>query len=542
MVLTWLGLRPKSSPIYGPIENVERLQAELGAVVPPPEVAGRTAGGVLLPEGVRAASERRAQLIRYELFANSGRFQSRTRVKAMDALYRAEPRAFKWLVVPVASDDRMRLTARASDAEASTFLDQLVRDLPGTGRVLLLPVHEEEVATLQKTFGAVAVIDDGEMFQTASPRSVLFGAEGVPRLVDGLQDLSVKLHLSDATYARMGGLDGSRQLNLNDCLIAPVFTHLLETLGEGLPRFEVLSEGATVAARLGDGKKAVELGAIFRRLPDTLAVPGFALFSPTKERLPADRAAASQVDVRAKEETRVLAADAIERLRKKNPGLSKVDGFLKLFSEPLLDIAFHFYAQGVTLELHPQNFLMCFDPRTREVEKVYVRDVHGTNYSAAWRTEHGLEDIASVEALQAEFPGITQADLDGWFMRPDPQTGVPKLRDRYKAPGIFGRNFDIYFSIFQYQSLVALEEAGYLTRHEVDLAMIGIRDAVEAAADKHGFDLANLDVGGYTSFTGTMERAFDSGLRGRVLFRRPLDPEQRRKFIEEHEAPVRAAS
>lgn len=541
MVLTWLGLRPKTSPIYGPVENIQRLQAAIGATGPLPDVAAATTGGVLLPREVMEARARRIQLLRYELFANSGRFQTRTRVKAIDELYRAEPRTFKWLVVPLDLDERLQLVSRAPDVEAREFLEQLVRETPDGDRVLLLPVHEEEAKTLKETFGALAVVDDGEMYQTASPRSVLFGGdpERVPKLVPGLEDLSVKLHLSNETYARMGGVDGSRQLDMNDCLIAPVFTHVIETLAAGLPRFEVLSEGATVCARLGDGDDAVELGAIFRKLPSELAVPGFALFSPTKERLPGASTAKTAMDVRRKDQSEhVLAADAIERLRKKNPGLSKVDGFVRLMSEPLLDIAFHFYARGVTLELHPQNFLVRFDDKTGEVKKVYVRDVHGMNYSAPWRKEHGLEDVASVEALQAHFPGITQADLDGWFMRPDPVTGEPKLRSRYEAPGIYGRNFDIYFSIFQYQALVALEESGYLTRHEVDLAMIAIRDAVEAAADKHGFDLANLDHGGYSTFTPTMEQAFDSGLRGRVLFRRPTDPAERAKYIAEHESPV----
>lgn len=492
---------------------------------------------------VDATASVRTQLLRYELNANSGRFLSRARdvPKHLDEKSYAIAHPFKWLVVP---QDRAQLLAPVGDAAAQAMRAKLLRTIvtdDGPVDVVLVPLHWQEAQTLQEASPHLLIIDDGEMHQTASPRSVLFGADpqSVPRLVPGIEAYSVKMHLSDQTYARMGGHDGSRVLNKNDCLMANVFSDVTRQLARAIPRMEVQGEDTTVCATIGEGADKVEIGAILRALPKDVAVPGFALFSPTKERLPHVKDLPGPLRARVDSgEDRLLAADALSHLRAKNPGLSKEDAFVRLFGEPILDVVFGLFAQGATLELHPQNFLLRFDERTGDVQKVVVRDLHGINYSEAWRTEHGLPDICSGDALQARFPGITQGDVDAWFKRPNPQTGVPELRDRYKVPGIFGRNFDVYISVFFYQSLVALEEAGTMTRSEVDRAMIKMRDAVEAAADKHGFDLSQLDPGGAKSFSPTMKVPFAHGMQGRILFRRPTDPVARAEYIEQHEKPV----
>jgi hypothetical protein len=374
---------------------------------------------------------------------------------------------------------------------------------------------------------------------------VLFGTDDndVPRLVNDLELYSVKMHLSNETYARMGGHDGSRVLNMNDCVMASVFSNVARTLAKQIPLLHIQGEDTTICARLSPKKngEAVEIGAIFRDLPPEQSVPGFVLFSKTRERLPhlQDSAAAGVVAARMpRAAERLPAEDALRFFMDKHPGLSKAEAFTSLFASPVLDVVFGLYAQGASLEMHPQNFSLSFNAQTGAVDKVWARDLHGINYDANWRAQHGQPDVCSVASLQNAFPDLTQEDLNGWFTRPHLITGKPEFRDRYRAPDFMARNFDVYIAVFFYQVLTSLQQSGFMSPLDVDAALIHVRDDVERAAGAVGFDLKNLEQGGFDRMTPTMKVAFSSGMRGRVLFRRPSDKAERQRYISEHEAPV----
>jgi hypothetical protein len=227
---------------------------------------------------------------------------------------------------------------------------------------------------------------------------------------------------------------------------------------------EVLGEDVTVSATIGEGKSAREIGAIIRVMPKEPAVPGFALFSSTTERLPHIKELPGPLRARVVDagEARVPAADALAILMQKNPGLSKEDAFVRLLGEPVLDVVVGLYAQGASLELHPQNFMFHFDPKTSLTDKIVVRDLHGMNYNAEWRKQRGLDDVFTSKALEKAFPGITQAGILQHFQR------AGALRDRYQAPGMFQTTLDFFSAMFFYHMLDSLHAGGHFTRDEVD--------------------------------------------------------------------------
>jgi hypothetical protein len=296
--------------------------------------------------------------------------------------------------------------------------------------------------------------------------------------------------------------------------MAAVLTHLMQDFAKEIPILEVQAEAQAIAARLGQGDQAIEVGTIFRRLSDAPVVPAFALFSPTAEKLPHVKSGPDSVNLRARtaDEPRLLAVDALEAYRQKTAGVSKQQAFVDLFVDPLLELMFSLYERGCTLEVHPQNFMFKFDPKTGQVDKLVVRDMHGLNYSKAYREQHGLADLLSVDALQSAFPGITQKDLDSWFTRDG------KLRDRFQSPAMFAVNLDFHGAIFFYQVLGALQQASYFGKADIDQLVETIRDRVELAASKHHFDLSQLPQP--TGNQGSYWDADRQGIRGKILFRR----------------------
>jgi hypothetical protein len=296
----------------------------------------------------------------------------------------------------------------------------------------------------------------------------------------------------------------------------------MRTLQPELSRYlAIQGEGVAVAAKIGEGANAIEVGTILREQPTENAVPGFGLFSETKRPLPHDpekRSVTSElVDgvLQPVERKRILADEAIRLLREKNPEMSVEDAFVALFVKPLLDVYFSLAKQGMAMELHPQNFSLVFNEQTGHVDKVLIRDLHGLNYSAEYRQSKGLEDLFSVDALKKAFPDITQADLDGYFTR----NGM--LRDRFQAPGLFKTSLDFFLSIFFFQLLVSRFDAGSATRDDVNSLITRIQGEVQKAADTWGFDMKQLpQVNG--SGADTFWRAYANsyyGMRGKVLFR-----------------------
>lgn len=473
-----------------------------------------------IPTAAKAAgvaAKRRAQQIRYELLANDGRYSSKktTAVKRQSDL---APRPLMWAVIPAGPKTEARFFGAASDPEAARLSSAMFRELqlPGWSAprsVVLLPVHWEEAQTLKQRFPSLEIIEDGKVYRGASPRSLFVGpgADELPKLVAGLEKYSLKMHLSRETYDRLGGLGGNRDINMNDALLAAVIDHVLAAVKPELsPYLDFQSEARSMAVKIeAPGSAPQEVGLIFRTLSQEDVIPAFSLYSPTKESLPHLKKSAV---VREKSKPAVLASEAIAFAMKRNPELSKVDAFDRLFAEPVYDVLFSLFRQGFTMELHPQNFLMRFDEKTGLTKGIVVRDLHGMNYNADWRKKNGKSDVFDPQALQGAFPGLAQSDLDGWFTRNG------ELRDRYKAPQMFETTLDFHSAIFFYHLLDSLHEDGTFDRATVEAAIERVKDRMEEKAKAYGFDLGVLSRPKRTRMSFWI--AEEDGIRGQVLFRR----------------------
>lgn len=474
-----------------------------------------------VPEDVKAMRAVRAQSIAYELHANNGRYCSRTDGVAIRNQKEFAPHPLMWAVVPVQHDDDAKFFAPANDVEGQRLQSQLFRTLtlPGSDKpvkVALLPLQWEEAKTLQAKFPDLVLVEDGQIYRGSSPRSLFVGtsAEQLPKLVSGIEGYSIKMHLSADTYARLGGLGGNRDINYNDALFATVLSTELAKATADIPLIEIQSEGRAVAAKIGSGDKAIEVGAIFRKLTEDAAIPGFALFSPTTERLPHVKEP-DTVRVRADKKPRYLAADAIKLAMQKDTALTKEDAFLKLFVDPLCDVNFQLFNRGWSMELHPQNFLLKFDETTGLTSKVVIRDLHGLGYSADFRKQKDLPDQMSLENLKKSFPDMTVGDIEGYFLRNG------QLRDRYKPADMFRGSMDFFTSIFWYHLLDAVKQAGIFDKAEVTALVELIKDRVHEKADEHGFDMKLLPTPKAANGNDYWD-ADKNGVRGRILFRRAV--------------------
>lgn len=473
----------------------------------------------------------RGQSIRYENLANRGVYADVRSVVAHGGNLDLTPRPLVFAEVPLTDPGQARLFHRAGDAVGDALEDKLITP-PRSGAPGLahLPVHWEEKRTLEESFPNLRFVQDGEVYRGASPRSLFIGTDPdqIPARYPELEHLSLKMHLSKSTYARMRGLGGNRDINANDAFMATVLSHLMEELRPVLsPYFDYQPEARAMAVRIGAGEEATEVGMIFRDLGDRALIPGFALFSPTAEPLP--HAPLRAVDLRAseartegrasaaREGKKVLAFEAMQLAMARNPELGLEEAFLRLFVDPLADVMFSLARQGLSAEIHPQNFLLEFDPRTGDVAKVVLRDLHGLGCDDAWRLDHGLEPLLTPGHLRSAFPDIRQADLDGYLKR----DGV--IRDRYLAPRMFRKMIDFFGGMFFLQLLSALHEAGHLSTTEVDALVERIKDRLEDAARAHGFDLASVEDPRvpHVSFWNAQE----SDIRSKAVFRRA--PEKR---------------
>jgi len=471
---------------------------------------------------INAERSMRSQSIRYELNANNGRYADGKRnvAQSMNAGNTPHPMHF----VVMAPGD-VKFFAPKGDAEAAKILATLQRTLtdPKTGKqeqVVLLPVHWEEAKVLAENNPKLRIVTDGEVYASASPRSLFFGpmAGQVPQELSAIEHYSVKTALSAEAYKRLGGLGGSRELNDNDSLMASTLSYAMERLK---PRFSPLvefqSEARTISGTIVQGGESVQVGAIFRELPKSPAVPGFALFSETTESLPHVPKQTGVVDVSRTgvptDRKRILASEAMDFAISKNPGMTREQAFSKLFVEPLLDVFFSMAKEGVSMELHPQNFQLKFNPDTGLVDKVVIRDLHGMNYDSTWRKKQGLEDVMSVDSLKAAFPDIKQSDIDGYFMRNG------EIRDRYKIPGMLATTLDFFMGTFFYQLLNSTTPEPF-DAQQIQTVMNNIKSKIASEADKNGFDLKQLpQPRGNTPYTAISE----SGIRGKIVFRNRID-------------------
>ncbi|MBL8956417.1 MAG: hypothetical protein JNK82_36925 [Myxococcaceae bacterium] len=472
---------------------------------------------------INAERSMRSQSIRYELNANNGRYADGKRNVAQSMNAGNTPHPMHFVILP---PDAVKFFAPAGDTEAAKILATLQRTLtdPKTGKqeqVVLLPVHWEEAKVLAEKNPALRIVTDGEVYASASPRSLFFGpmAGQVPQELAAIESYSVKTGLSAEAYKRLGGLGGSRELNYNDLLFASALSHAMERLKPLFsPYVEFQSEARTIAGRIPQGAgETVEVGAIFRELPKTPTVPGFALFSETTESLPHVPQKTGVVDVSRTgvptDRKRILATEAIDFAVSKNPGMTREQAFLKLFVEPLLDVFFTMAKEGVTMELHPQNFSLKFSPDTGLVEKVVIRDLHGLGYDAAWRKQNGKEDVMSVESLRPAYPDITQEDINGYFMRNG------EIRDRYKLPSMVSSTLDFFMSTFFYQLLNSTTPQPFDAK-QIESVMNGIKGKIVSEAARHDFDLGQLPQPKGNSTYGAIA---DSGIRGKIVFRNRTD-------------------
>jgi hypothetical protein len=460
----------------------------------------------------------RKQAVRYELLANDGRYCSPIGKVAIAKQAEMESHPLMWVVLPIDSPEQANVFFPVGNEEGERLKQNLLREVTQpdgtTKQVAYLPIHWEEAKTIKKRFPNVEIVQDGEVFRGASPRSLFVGFSdaSTPKNVRAIENYSLKMHLSLETYNRLGGLGGNRDIDMKDAKIASMFSHVCDKLTPKLsPYVKWQGEDVTMAVKLQQGQDTQEIGMIFRRLNPEPVIPGFALYSPTTEPLP--HLAGSSILAARSQKPKILAADAIEFYAKKNPGKSKQDGFVDLFVDPLLDIIMSMATQGMSMELHSQNFLMSFDPKTGATKNVTIRDLHGLNYDAEWRTRRGLPDLFTVDNLKSAFPDIQQKDIDAWFKRDG------KVRDRYKMPGSLQSTMDFFSTMFWMNTLDSLYKTKYFSRGDVDKIIERIKDRVEDHASKWGVDLRQLSnpSGKKNSFWV----AETEGVRGKILFRRP---------------------
>jgi hypothetical protein len=215
------------------------------------------------------------------------------------------------------------------------------------------------------------------------------------------------------------------------------------------------------------------------------------------------------------ERPRVLAREAIAFALQKNPHLSRDEVFLQLFVDPLLDAFFSMAREGISMELHSQNFLLGFDAESGLVKRLVIRDLHGINYSHAYREREGKSDLFSVEALKPHFPNIRQEDIDGYFTR----NGA--IRDRYLEPTLWKSTIDFFMSSFWFQTLAATSPDPF-SEVARERLMDRIRDRVTEKAAAYEFDLSQLPQPSSTEQFHTLAK---NGIRGRIIFRHAVRKE-----------------
>jgi hypothetical protein len=468
-------------------------------------------------EGRIAAAALREQAVRYELLANDGRYSNPNDKVAIRHQTEFEPKPLMWIKLPIETEAQANVFFPAGDAEGARIKASLIRDVVqpdgSIKKIAHLPIHWEEAKTLRSKFPNLEIVADGEIFRGASPRSLFmaFTDNARPKTLGALEDYSLKMHLSLETYNRLGGLGGNRDLDFKDVKIASITSHVCKKLAPQLSRYvKWQGEDVTMAMKLSSGDKTQEIGMIFRRLNDEPAIPGFGLYSPTTEPLP--HLAGSPILAARSQKPRILAADAIEFYLRRHPGKTKEEAYVELFVDPLLDIIMSMAAQGMSMELHSQNFLMSFDPKTGATKHVTIRDLHGLNYDSEWRKERGMTDLFSLEQIKDAFPDMQQADLDAWFKRDG------KIRDRYKMPQSLTSTIDFFSSMFWMNSLDSLLHHKYFDNTQINTVVERIKDRVDDYARQWNVDLSVLPKpkGAKNSFWVAEEE----GVRGKILFRR----------------------
>lgn len=465
-----------------------------------------------------AARVLRQQAVNYELLANDGRYCNPKEKVAISKQAEKIAHPLMWIVLPLSNDKQAQVFAPSGSEEGERIKGQLIRiekDEAGVEqKVAYLPVHWEEAKTLKQRFPTLKVIQDGEVYRGASPRSlfVAFGEKSLPNTAPDIEGYSLKMHLSIETYNRLGGLGGNRDIDIKDARIASMFSHVCESLRPKLsPYAKFQAEDVTMAVQIEGEDKSNQVGMIFRKLTDEPAIPGFGLYSPTTEPLP--HRAKSGVLAARSPKPRILAAEAMYLYQVRHPEKSKIDAYIDLFVNPLLDVIMSMAKEGMSMELHSQNFLLSFDPDTGATKNVIIRDLHGMNYDADWRAKRGLPDLFSVANLKKAFPDVEQDHLDAWFKRDG------KVRDRYLMPGSLQSTLDFFTTMFWMNSLDSLLSYKHLSKHEIGQIITGIKDRTEEYAAKWGVDLSVLPraVEGQQSSFWVAET---EGVRGRILFRR----------------------
>lgn len=282
------------------------------------------------------------------------------------------------------------------------------------------------------------IIKSGTMRISASYRTVFYDPDSEGPMEFKLnpgERLMVKLHID----GELPGIAGDRSLTrdkVEKCVAISRELERLYIMNRLSPSLKIIREEAGLVHK--------NRGAVFKRIPGRLLIPGFALYSrdhrfPEREPL-------------------------IVRMLRDDRGLSGEEAaqlFGDMFAKPLVTGLFSAFREGFSLEMHQQNILIEFD-KNCQIKQIYYRDFEGVVFSNLLRKSMGLPEL---------FEGNSNPELH--------------MYDN-KMRSYFNRNLDFDLGRIWMNLINALQDVGYFGTKETRVAVRSVRHAVRSAVRHYG--------------------------------------------------------
>ncbi len=471
-----------------------------------------------------------------EIRANNWCYNSRLPFSSPN--FQLESKPLYWLVIPRIGKNDFRFFY-AKNFSAQTQLKTSFHTTIDTDNIdiVAIPIHWKEAEYLFLHIGENFIKPDGEIFRTSSPRTLVFYPERKPDIFGDNESYIIKTSLSDESYSEdaLSGLTGKRTIDDLKCKIAIANSALLESLFFRLsPYLEIQKEVFSISGKIHTDNFQYETGAIFREHIPYYHVPAFSLYSETDLQFPyVDYQTIKDIHFDEKQthnnneqilksyyhdfkKFRLLGIDAIEFALSKNDFLQndKILGFIKLYIEPVYDVIFSLFAQGMAHELHPQNFFFAFDLNSGLTKKIIIKDLHGLNYSFRYRKKNGLKELFHQEFLKETLPFLQQEDLAQW----QKSYAVNTINSRFTEPKLFDDCLNTFISIFYYHLLCSFFEYRYFTKEDIDIIIIKIKEMIIQKSEQWGFSLKRHLPLSVSDTKKNFWLVYDNGLKNSILF------------------------
>jgi len=339
----------------------------------------------------------------------------------------ASPVTLPWKVI-----SKEKISVFSTDSRISKYFHQ---ELLESDRVLL-PVHPMD----EKHYCADKVAQSGKIEFSASYRTVFYEPERGGLFADLIGDdevLMLKLHLVEP----LPGIPGDRRLTRQ---IIDRCVSLSNVLGKEVGRDPMAEQLEIIPEFFGmtDG----ETGVLLRLLPRIGLVPLFSLYSG---------------DSRNRHRPPLIVERVREIFGNDSNRAARLMG--TMLARPLVRSLLAGFRAGISLEMHAQNTLVQLGD-DELISRVYFRDIEGVVLFNDYRIAHGLEPLF----LDSEFADSL-----------DPKASIHRL---------YNRNLDHDLGRIFAGSLVALQEYGFLTDHEVRIATQSIKTATAEAVKEGEMD------------------------------------------------------